>query len=243
MKHLRDFIFEESSDGTIYCGDCREVLPLLEGAQIDLMISDPPYEFISKEPHGGGIYTRNNMKHLHKVGAALGMSFNPAEYLPAIFGVQGKPNGYIWTNRSLIRNYIDAVEARGMLWDLLIWAKTNPVLLTNNHFLLDKEYIFYYRQPGGFFNRKLKMWDYATVLNHSIGAIAVSSHPTEKPLPLMRRLVKVSCPEGGVICDPFLGSGTTAVVAKETGRKFIGIEIEREYCEIARQRLAQEILL
>ena len=67
-------------------------------------------------------------------------------------------------------------------------------------------------------------------------------HPTQKPLKVINwcmGLDKMGC---GTILDPFLGSGTTAVSAKQLGRKFIGIEIEEKYCEIAKKRLAQEEL-
>jgi DNA modification methylase len=60
---------------------------------------------------------------------------------------------------------------------------------------------------------------------------------------LFGQIIRDYCDEGGVVLDPFLGSGTTAVAAKALKRNFIGIEISPEYCEIARQRLRQDILI
>ena len=64
-----------------------------------------------------------------------------------------------------------------------------------------------------------------------------NDHPTVKPEALMRKLVRLACPPDGVVLDPFLGSGTTAVAAKLEGRRCIGIETGRAYLEIARRRL------
>jgi len=66
-------------------------------------------------------------------------------------------------------------------------------------------------------------------------------HPTQKPLDLMRWCISL-VPDAKIILDPFLGSGTTAVAAKQLGRKYIGIEINMDYCKIAEDRLRQEVL-
>lgn len=64
-----------------------------------------------------------------------------------------------------------------------------------------------------------------------------TNHPTQKPLEIIERMVKVSCPPGGTVLDPFMGSGTTAVAAKRLGRNFVGFELNSEYCEIIERRL------
>ena len=61
--------------------------------------------------------------------------------------------------------------------------------------------------------------------------------PTQKPLKLLRRALLASSREGDLVLDPFCGSGTTAVAAKELGRFFVGAELEREYCELASRRI------
>ena len=72
-----------------------------------------------------------------------------------------------------------------------------------------------------------------------IPALAQNHHPTVKPLALMRYLCRLtSTPTGGVVLDPFMGSGTTGIAALQEGRSFIGIEKEAEYMEIARRRIA-----
>lgn len=66
-----------------------------------------------------------------------------------------------------------------------------------------------------------------------------TDHPTQKPEKLIAKLILASCPINGVVLDPFLGSGTTSVVSKKLGRKFIGIDMNEEYCIWAEKRLAQ----
>jgi len=65
-----------------------------------------------------------------------------------------------------------------------------------------------------------------------------TDHPTQKPEKLIAKLILASCPENGVVLDPFLGSGTTSVVAKKLGRNYAGIEINEEYCCWVEKRLA-----
>lgn len=69
-----------------------------------------------------------------------------------------------------------------------------------------------------------------------------NTHPTVKPVDLMRYLVRLVTPPGGIVLDPFAGSGTTLVAAKLEGRKAVGIEVNPEYCEIAKKRLEQGVL-
>ena len=64
-----------------------------------------------------------------------------------------------------------------------------------------------------------------------------ADHPTQKPLEIVERMVKASCPPGGIVFDPFLGSGTTAVAAQRCGRDYVGFELNSDYCDIIAGRL------
>lgn len=64
-------------------------------------------------------------------------------------------------------------------------------------------------------------------------------HPTQKPLEIVERMVKASCPPGGIVLDPFMGSGTSAVAAQRCGREFVGFELNADYCARIAQRLQE----
>ena len=74
-------------------------------------------------------------------------------------------------------------------------------------------------------------------------AVRKVAHPTQKPLDLMRWLVRLVTPPDGVVLDPFMGSGTTLKAARAEGHKSVGIDLELEHCEIAWGRLSQGVLL
>jgi len=85
-------------------------------------------------------------------------------------------------------------------------------------------------------DQKSDIWEFAPESSARYG------HPTVKPISLVKYMVRLSSKEGGVVLDPFMGSGTTLRAAKDLNRKAIGIEIEEKYCEIAVERLRQEVL-
>ncbi|MCL2744722.1 MAG: site-specific DNA-methyltransferase [Planctomycetaceae bacterium] len=67
------------------------------------------------------------------------------------------------------------------------------------------------------------------------------NHPTQKPLEVVDRMILASCPKGGLVFDPFMGSGTTAVSARRNGRNYIGFELNPDYCKIAEERLKMPV--
>ncbi|MEN6535586.1 MAG: DNA methyltransferase [Bryobacteraceae bacterium] len=114
-----------------------------------------------------------------------------------------------------------------------VWSKCN-VLVGGA-----EPYENIYEVAGGMF---CGVWRHAVInceMNAVMNGDVYYPHPTQKPIRLLRRMVRKT---DGLILDPFMGSGTTLVAAKQLGRRAIGIEIEEKYCEIAVRRLAQEML-
>lgn len=121
--------------------------------------------------------------------------------------------------------------------DLLTWHKTNPTPTCNNKYLSDTEYLLFFRENG------VKVYgEYCTKKKYYVTPTNKADkdkyrHPTIKPLNIMENIVLNSSKEGEVVLDCFMGSGTTGVACKKLGRDFIGVELDKEYFEIAKERI------
>lgn len=123
--------------------------------------------------------------------------------------------------------------------DIITWGKNNPMPLSNNHFLNDTEYCLCIHEKGIGWNvnagAMVKKKCYMTSVNKEDKD--KYDHPTIKPMEIIKNFILNSSGKGDIILDPFLGSGTTCVAAKELGRQYIGIEINPKYYDIAKDRL------
>ena len=220
--------------------DCIDILRggWIADKTIDLLCVDPPYEFISKNPRGWGFMKKENKKHLEELNNSFWMSYNPSEFLELIGSKMKKFNAYIRTNKTLVPRYIEFAEKNWYKREILLWLKSNPVPINNWHYLIDKEYCIYIHESWTTFNSDLWYTNYFTYETHPIGNRKYG-HPTVKPLEMIERLIKISSNEWDLVLDCYLWSWTTAVACKNTNRNFIGIEINPEYVEIAKNRLKE----
>ena len=217
---------------TIKNMDCLEGLKYIPDKSVDLIVMDPPYSFASTE--GGGAYGKSRPYYKELKTLAEGIT---NEFLDILLSKQKAINIYIWCNKAQLRQYFDYFEDRGCFTDLLTWHKTNPIPTCCNKYLSDTEYLFFAKEKGvkiyGSYETKRK-W-YVSDLNTSDKK--KYGHPTVKPLNIIKNLIINSSSEGQTVLDPFMGSGTTAVACKQTGRHFIGFEIDSEYYQTALRRL------
>ena len=207
---------------TIYHGDCREVLPDLN--KFDLLLTDPPY----------GIGADRNLRANKQHGKALAPSrdygtptcswdHEPASTEMLSFMLSKSDWGIIWGG-----NYFDLPPMRG--W--LVWDKCNG---TNGY--ADCELAWTDLEQAV----RLKRYQWMGMLQEHMERKEERYHPTQKPEELMRWAIRQAPQDCQLVCDPFMGSGTTLRAAKDLGRRAIGIEIEEKYCEIAAKRLAQKV--
>lgn len=224
----------------IYNKDCLEMLKSAPNDSIDLIYVDPPYEISSIS--GGG--TINNVKKLNKSLEQLEKNDIVNGYDIELFGKEfiricKGVNIYLWCNKAQIPQYLDFyVTQNKCTFDILRWEKTNALPTYSNKYLSDTEFCLYFRKGGN----KCKPQCYEDAKQYYIAPINLKDkkkygHPTIKPLEIVRRHIRNSSSEGDVVLDCFMGSGTTGVACKLENRNFIGIEINKEWFEVAKGRI------
>ena len=211
--------YEDTQYGiVIYHGDCRDILPQLP--KVDAVITDPPYGIKMDRGMRGGGYSGfgKRVKRVTRSYVGGWDDERPSVELLRMIA-SAADTAIIWGG-----NYFTDALPVGRKW--LVWDKCQTMPSYS-----DVE-LAWTNLPG----IALKMFR----LNGS-GFMAVEQdrvHPTQKPLALIQWCARFT---EGTILDPFMGSGTTLVAAKNLGRKAIGIEIEEKYCEIAAKRLSQHV--
>ncbi len=223
-------------------GDCFELIKDIPDNSIDLVIIDPPYEKKGNGYYcGGGAFGSKKRDYHSQLDNNQLLKGVDDEILDELLRVMKKCNIYIWSNKQQLKQYIDYFEEKGYNTDLLTWHKTNPVPTCNNKYLSDTEYILFFRENGvkiyGTYATKKKY--YVTPTNKEDKKLY--KHPTIKPLNIINNLIINSSQENDVVLDCFMGTGTTGVACVNTGRRFIGMEINKSYFDIAKGRINEQI--
>lgn len=217
---------------TIYNGDAYKLIKQIPDKSIDLIYTDIPYLF----KNGGGGHSELSKRVIAKKQSIEDIS-NGIDY--SIFEefkrVLKKINLFIWCSKMQIIDILNYFAKYN--FEILVWCKTNPIPTTNNVWLPDVEYCLYFREKGVKLNDgyELKSKWYLGPINQRDKKLY--DHPTIKPLDLVERHIKETTLTGGVVLDPFCGSGTTAVACKELNRQYIGFEIDKKYYDIANDRI------
>jgi len=244
----------------IYQGDCIEILNSLPAGSVDLVFADPPYNL-----QLGGDLLRPNNSRVDGVDDAWDRFDGFADYDAFTRAWLGacrrvlKDTGTLW----VIGSYHNIFRVGTALQDLgfwvlndVIWCKTNPMpnfrgtRFTNAHETLiwcskgqSARYTFNYEAMKAL-NEGLQMrsdWTLplCTGPERLKDGDGHKLHPTQKPESLLFRVILAASNPGDVVLDPFLGSGTSAAVAKKLGRQWIGVEREDAYIAAARERIAE----
>lgn len=218
----------------LWNGDCLEVMKQIPDGSVDLVVTDPPYDVHAGK--GGGCFG-NRQAYSEIEFMSKGFSETT---LDELCRVMKKINIYLFCSQKQIiplLNYF--VEKKKCNWNLLTWHKTNPVPACGNKYLTDTEYILFFREKGVQINGeyKTKFTYYVTPLNTADKKLY--GHPTIKPVEILQNLIVNSSSPGDVVLDPFMGSGSTGIACNNTGRNFIGIELDKGYFDTAKARIGE----
>jgi DNA modification methylase len=211
----------------IICGDCLDVMRGWPDGCVDAVITDIPYGEVNRVSGG--------LRCLDKGDADvcnLNLTELAAELVRLVRG-----SIYVFCGVEQVSELRAALVDIGLTTRLCIWHKTNPSPMNGEHLWLSSiECCVFARKSGAVFNEHCAscVWDNPSGQR--------TQHPTQKPLELMRRIISASTNERDLVLDPFAGSGSTLVAAERLGRRWVGIELNPEYCEIARKRTAQRSL-
>lgn len=209
-------------DAKLYHGDCMEILPTLP--KVDAVVTDPPY----------GI---SYVSAWRKQGPTEMLANDDHPPLDSVFlmAAQLQDGGamYIATRFDVAAQWNDAMRNAGLeLKTPIYWDKGNHTSGDLEGDFGAQVEIFLFAHKGRHILRGKRLSNLWRFPREPAGA-----HPTPKPVALMERMVSCSADAGQIVADPFMGSGTTGVACANLGRKFIGIEIEERYFQIACERI------
>lgn len=233
---------EKISFNKIYNEDCLVLMSKTEDNSIDLIFADPPYN-LSKSNYkikfvksGGSDLNTNKGKWDNFIGPDY-ENFS-RKWINECFRIL-KPNGSIWIAGSYHNIYMMGylMEKAGFeLLNEILWHKTDATPnLSCTRFVADHENFIWARKgKKNSFNYKLMKEMNGGKQMRSIWSKGKTTggkkvHPTQKPEWLLERIILSTSNEGDVVFDPFMGSGTTAVVAKKNKRKYLGAEVDKNY--------------
>ena len=214
---------EVIGDCTLYLGDCLDVLPTLEG--VDAVVTDPPYGAVTHAGARGG------------AGGTILVDFASIDILQfKIFAELMVAVARRWVVMTCEWRHAASIESQGLpLIRLGVWIKPNGApQFTGDRPGTGWEAVAILHRPGK------KKWNGGG--HHAVWTcnIEQGKHPTQKPLRLVKEWVELFSDHGETVLDPFMGSGTTGVACVRTGRRFVGVEKEPKYFEIACQRIRAE---
>lgn len=212
-------VIEGRSPWTVITADCLTVLPTLPAGCVDATATDPPFGIgwtrgaWVDDPSAYPEMMRTLVAEFNRVSRSWCFVFQAMPNAPRFhewFGVD-------WRIFAACKNFAQ-IRPTGVWhsWDPVVFWNSGPNSGPNS----------------GHVNRDYHVGNVAGELGNPVG------HPCPRPLDTMVHIVQIAAPRGGIILDPFTGSGTTGVACVQTGRRFIGIEIDEKYAAIARRRIA-----
>ena len=205
-------------------GDCFDLLKDIPDESVDMILTDPPYGMNFQSSHRKTKYEKikgdSNLDWLD-------------DFVDEIYRVS-KPNTahYVFCSFHHIDKFKQAIEKKFKVKNILTWVKNNTSMGDlKGDFAPKTEFIIFFHKGRKLINGKRdpNVLEFKKTRNEL--------HPTQKPVDMTEYLIGKFSDEGDVILDPFMGSGTTGVACMNTNRDFIGMELDENYFNIAKERI------
>lgn len=218
----------------VLCGDSTQeeaVFRIMDGKKVDMVFTDPPYNFEGK---GAGFLKKITSNMRERVKDII--DFEPSSIS---FMKELPTNTFLFfCNKALVPIYLSLFKEFD--FNILVWCKNNPTPFTSNNFLPDLEYLLLFTRKGRIWNNSLhptSVYSKFYTSSNLEGRTDVGNvHPTIKPVKILEDKVRVCSSPRGIVLDPFLGSGSTLIASEKTGRVCYGIELDPKYVDVIVQR-------
>lgn len=212
-------------DSVLKEADAIELMQGLPDNSVDLLLTDIPYARVNKPSNG--------LRVIDKQGANE-ETFDLREFASEALRIT-KGNAVIFCGKEQFSPLYGYFDEQGVTTRMIVWEKTNPMPMNGRHvFLSGVECAVYFRKKRATFNDNCLN----TVFRYPNGSS--KRHPTEKPLAMFKRFIEILSNPGDLVCDPCMGSGTTAVACHQLGRRYICNDIDSENVKVAIHRLRTE---
>lgn len=236
---------DESPHVEIRLGDCLQVMASIPDQTVDVVATDPPYcagaisESQRTRAAGQGLRSENIRRFGWFVGDNMGTA--GLVWLLRMVAIESrrilKPTGHLlvfcdWRMLSSLQPAIESASLRYQ--DLIVWDKGSFGLGTG--FRKQHELVMHFTNGSPEYHDKAT----GNVIRCPRVAIDDREHQTQKPVPLLESLIRVVCPEGGTVVDPFCGSGATAEACVRLDRHFIGCDHDPENVAVAEKRVQEQ---
>ena len=218
-------------------GNAIEIMKTLKYESIDLVVTDPPYKLNktsgSKTSSSKSDKWQGNLISGDKNANILNDT-KFSEWLPLVYKcLKMNSHFYVFVNDKNVQEMLNEAQKVGFkLHNILVWKKNNKT--PNRWYMKECEFILFFRKGKSFPINNLgdsQLFDVKNIHGKS------KIHPTQKPVEIIEKLILNSSKEGDIVLDCFMGSGSTGVACVNTNRKFIGIELDEKYYNIAYNRI------
>ena len=223
LKELYKTADYKDSHGMLFHGDCLEIMKNIEDKTANFILTDIPYAEVNRSSNG--------LRNLDKGNADI-LTFNLYSFLEELYRITSNSICVFCGREQFSTIYSFFANKKGTVRPI-VWEKTNPSPMNGQHiYLSGVEFAVWFKKSGGgTFNARCKN----VVFRYPNGRSKL--HPTEKNHDLLRDLILDNTNEYDVVFDPCCGSGSHCYVAKNLNRRFIGIELDENYFNVAKERM------